>query len=230
MTTIMHSEIVNLQQGTITGKLRYRQPTDQLIIVCHGYRSSSDHPAIVTITEGLNKRGYATFIFNFSDESGLNLEHQVKDIAHVASYFKDYPKIILMAASFGALSSAIAAAELQRVSGLVTINGFFGSGKLGRKIRSTYLTFRLLTMISPGHKRTWIFYKRGFQPYKIAVPALVLHAEGDRVVSMAQSKDFYDKLTSSKQFTILKEADHHLSSDEAKNEVLTLIDQWLRKK
>ena len=172
----MHSEIVELQGGKLTGKLRYIQRVERLIIVCHGYQSSSDHPATTAITEGLNEKGYATFVFNFSDESGFNLEQQVADIDHVIDHFSDYPEIVLMASSFGALSTAIATVKSPRATGLVTINGFFGSGKLGRKIRSTYLVFRLLAIVSPGNKRIWSFFKREFQPSQISVPVLVIHA------------------------------------------------------
>jgi len=43
-----------------------------------------------------------------------------------------------------------------------------------------------------------------------------------------QSKDFFDKLTAPKQFMLLEEVDHHLTSAKAKDMVLTVLDLWLQ--
>jgi alpha-beta hydrolase superfamily lysophospholipase len=227
MIVTMHSEIVKLAGGKLTGQLRYKKPVGRLIIVCHGYKSSSGHPAIMAITEGLNKKGYATFAFNFSDESGLNLEQQVNDIVHIVNHFKGYSEIILMAGSFGALSTATVAAKLPKVKGLVTINGFFGSGKLGRKHLGTFMIFKFLTVVSPRHKKTWSYFKREFQPARITAPVLVMHAESDKLVPIVQSRNFFEKLTCVKQFTPLEKADHHLTSAKDIDSILDAVNTWL---
>ncbi len=224
----MHSETIKLARGTLTGQLCYKQPTERLIIVCHGYQSSSEHPSIVTITQALNNKGYSTFNFNFSDQGGLNVEQQVSDIILIAKHFNAYREIILMAGSFGALSASIAA-KSPRIKGLITINGFFGSGKLGRKHYPTFIIFKTLSLINPRHKKTWNFFKQEFQPTQITAPALIVHSKVDKIVPIIQSTDFFKKLTGSKQFVQLETADHHLTSDADISNIVTAVDEWLQK-
>jgi hypothetical protein len=92
------------------------------------------------MTSGLNKNGYNTFTFNFSENTGgIDIEHQVKDVAQIVEHFKEYKEIILLAGSFAALTAAIATIQIPRVKGLITLNGFFGESRLGREHRRNYM-------------------------------------------------------------------------------------------
>ncbi len=229
MMSKLHVEAIKLSNRPIVGELRYTKPRGQLVVVCHGYQSSSNHPALVAITEGLSKAGHATFKFDFTSKGGLSLESQVADIKAIIDHFKSYDEIILLAGSFGALSASISAAMLPNIAGLITLNGFFGTNQLGPTYSSTFKKFKIMTVISPSHRKTWRFYKRQFQPARIKAPALVVYSKADEVVSMIQSQDFYKQLTNAKQLEVLETADHNLTSAKDVNRIIIVISEWLHK-
>lgn len=224
----MQKEIVTLKNG-LTGELCYREPAKKhLLVICHGYKSSPTHPGIVATTRGLNKKGHATFTFHFSGTNPLDLERQVRDIHVIAKHFAAYESITLIGASFGALSSAVASTSSQ-VKGLVTVNGFFGSNKLGRRFYPTFTTFQLLRRVHPKYRDVWHFFQHSFRPSQIQVPTLVIHSIVDNTVLINQSREFYRRLTGPKQFAELESADHELTLPGNTDEVVTIIDRWLSK-
>lgn len=92
----MHQEIVTLKNG-LTGELRYEGPPEKyLLVICHGYKSSPNHPGIVATAHGLNRKGHATFTFRFSGKNPLDLERQVGDIQNIAEHFANYDSIVLI--------------------------------------------------------------------------------------------------------------------------------------
>jgi len=205
------------------------RPTKQLLIICHGYKSSSAHPALVAITGGLQKKGCATVTFNFSGPNPLDVPAQVADIHDIIMHFaSQYTDIVLIAGSFGALSAAIAARS-PYCGGIVTVNGFFGSGQVGRRHKPTFWTFRVLALASSKHQRVWRFYRRELQPHHINVPALVIHSKVDNMVSIRQSRWFFEKLQSPKQFIELEDADHDLSSVAVTTKIVEDIADWLKR-
>lgn len=224
----MHTQSITLRDGSLSGELRYNRPTEQLIIVCHGYKSSRHHRALTAITQGLVERGYAAFNFNFSDTTGFDVPAQVADIALIVSHFKhEYSGITLLAGSFGALSAAIAA-KSPDISGLITINGFFGSPSLGPKFKPSYTAFRLFAFVSKRHRTIWKYFRRELAPGQLTVPVLMVHSESDEMVFIQQSEDFFDRVTSSKRFLRLKSADHNLSSPADTVIIVSEIDSWMQ--
>ena len=221
----MYKEKITLKND-LTGELHYKNPSSHLLVICHGYKSSPTHPGIVATTRGLNKRGHATFTFHFSGTNPLDLEPQVRDIHIIAKHFTSYNSITLIGASFGALSSAVASTSAH-IRGLITVNGFFGSSKLGRQLYSTFATFQLLRIVHPKYRNVWKFFQRSFQPSQIKVPTLVIHSVIDDTVLINQSRSFYRQLTGLKQFAELEAADHGLTLPGNTEEVVAIIDEWL---
>jgi len=215
--TIRDDLVGELRQGTST----------KLIVFCHGYRSSSKHPALLTLSKGLHQKGHSTFAFDFSGTDPMDIPGQVRDIQAVtASFRKEYAEIILLAGSFGALPAAISATQAD-IDGLIAINGFFGFMPLGRAYQSKYILFRLLTLVAPAQRRIWNYYRQAFDPAKVTVPVIVLHAADDMVVPIVQSRKFFHALRSPKKFVRLTHADHHLSRAAYTDEVLEEVLTWL---
>lgn len=221
--------IMNSAGKPLQGTLYKGRSSKSLLLVCHGYRSSRRHPALVAIVDGLNQKGYTTFTFNFSVGSELDLQRQADDIQDIVDHFEIYDEIILLAGSFGALVCTMAIRKPSRVKGLVTVNGFFGSAKLGRKYRQTYKTYKLFSLLSPRHRKLWHDYKTGFKPQDISIPVLAIHSKSDEVVSYEQSEDFIQKVTGPHELELLDEIDHHITSPKAVRKVVSLIDTWLKK-
>jgi pimeloyl-ACP methyl ester carboxylesterase len=225
----MQSEIVTLANDTLTGEWRHGASRKQLIIVCHGYQGSSEDPTIIAITDGLNKRERDTFTFNFSQNTGgFDIEHQVSDIKLLISYFKDYDELVLLAGSFAALPAAIAANKLANLNGLITLNGFFGQDDLGKEHRRAYIKFRIAALLFPKYREILSYFKRELQPAAIRVPALAIHSRADESVFIKQSQDFYQQLTSPKQFIELKDANHGITAQADRQRVVAEIDGWLK--
>lgn len=222
----MHSEPHNIRDG-LRGELCRARPTKQLIVVCNGYKTSTAHPATVTITRALNLKGYATFTFNFSGKNPADLIQQVADINDIVAYFKpNYPDIVLLAGSLGALSAVIVAGH-EKIKRLITVNGFFGSEQLGRKPKTIFLVFKVLRFVSLRYKKIWDFYQREFRPERITAPTLVIHSPADEMVSIIQSRNFFAMVVGSKRFVELGPADHHLTSAESTSQVVEEVDAWL---
>ena len=224
----IHTKTITLASGALHGELRYQQRAQALIITCHGYQSSGEHPAVVAITNGLAQKGYAVFTFTFSRGSGpFDIEQQTKDILTIVDHFhQTYQQIILVGGSFGALSTTIAARQSAKVSGLITINGFFGSSKLRGRHRLNFVFFRLL--LATRHRRIWRFFQQEFQPAGVSVPVLVIHSKADELVSIAQSRDFFAQLRGPKQFKELEKSGHNLSSTTEITIIVATIDRWLQ--
>jgi len=219
----------NAKDEKITGILKEKSASSPLIIVCHGYKSSHNHPAIESITDKLYQMGDSTFAFNFSKGAkGVNLMQQVSDLHDIISHFKDHKTFILLAGSFGSLSTVIASTTSSKVHGLVTINGFFGYRQLGPNLLKEYLLFRLAALFNTSYRKNWRYLHENLKPEKIEISTLMMHAIKDSDVSHSQSKRFFQKINTKKEFHLLETADHNLTRDNDRQEVAVTIDKWVR--
>ena len=213
----------------IKGILKRRNKTKTLLIVCHGYKSSRNHPAIESITDKLYKMGDATFSFNFSKSAqGVDLKRQVEDIKDIANFFQDYNDILILAGSFGALSGTIAAIQSPKIKGIITVNGFFGKPLLGVNLFLIYLLFKIKMLFNTTDRNTWSYLKNEYVPEILSKDSLILHGGNDKEVFISQSKDYYKKVKGNKKFYILKSADHHLTHEKYRQETAEQIDKWLK--
>jgi len=220
---------VSLPQLPSTGALSHPPHAHQLVILCHGYKSSSRQKALAIIADDLFQQGYAVYTFDFPALHPADLEAQVTVIKNIYAHFTSkYADISLIGASFGALVSSIAAAELPGLSNLITINGFFGLPRIGRKYIFTYTTFIFLAVLHARYRSTFSYYKTHFQPQAITAPTFVVHSRADKVVSIRQSRHFYKKLHSIKQFHALTKASHALSNPRHARHVAAHIHTWLQ--
>lgn len=226
---IKHITFHNTKGEEISGVLKQKNANAPLLIVCHGYNSSINHPGLEAITNKLYDMGDSTFAFNFSKAAqGANILQQVADLNDILAYFKDHKKKVLLGGSFGALSSTIVAGQSPKVAGLITVNGFFGSKHLGRDNLKTYLMFKLLGLFKPFYKTIWKFLQTDLRPEKITVATLVMHAKQDKEVFIMQSETFFKNLAKPKEFYLLEIADHNLTREEYRQEVAEVIHNWLK--
>ena len=225
----MQVEIPTSNGKVLHGTLQKEKREEPLVVVCHGYQIDSKHPALIAVVGGLNKQGHTTFTFDFSEGSELNLSQQVDDIQSIVNYFEDYKEVVVLSPSFAALTAAMTVVKTPKIKGLVTVNGFFGSDKLGSKYSRPYKVFRLLTFINPSHRKVWRIYKAGYRPQDISIPVLVIHSKTDEIVSHIQSEEFYSKLAGPKELKLLNDIKHHLTTDNARTQITHLIDSWLQR-
>jgi hypothetical protein len=213
---------------TLAGDWHHAKRKERLIIVCHGYKSTRNNATLIAITNGLNNLGHDTFTFNFSENiGGLDIEHQVRDIIIICHYFQKYKVIILLAASFSALPGAIACVKYKHIAGLVTINGYFGRGNLGKKHHKDYVKFRIGALLLPRYRKILKYYQREFRPELIESPVLVIYSKIDTVVYPIQSIRFYMCLQGLKKNTELKTANHGVTSVTDRRIIVKSIHKWI---
>jgi pimeloyl-ACP methyl ester carboxylesterase len=193
MRVIMQVHFKTSSGKRLSGELM-KECSDQLVVVCHGYKSSGSTPTISALTKGLNQRGYSTFAFDFPKDSEVDVRQQVSDIANILRHFPEYKGFVLLAASYGALSASIAAMKLPKVGGLITVNGFFGTSRLGKQHLRAYIMFRLASLAIPRYRNIWRYYRKELHPESLSVPVLVIHSKIDQVVFFEQSQHFYEKV------------------------------------
>ncbi|OGK16315.1 hypothetical protein A2774_05225 [Candidatus Roizmanbacteria bacterium RIFCSPHIGHO2_01_FULL_39_12c] len=199
----------------------------RLIIICNGYDSTKEFLPINKLADGLNKNGYSVFRFDFSGTGQSNgekrvfLTQQVDDLNCVVNYFTKFNKLILLGFSLGALSAAIVSVTNPKVTHLITLNGYFGRGELGKEVRNTYLKYRLAALIIPKFRADYKFFKDNFLPAKIKIPVLVIYTKKDDVVYPVQSERFYLELsTKYKMLQNLGLLKHNLTG---KDDVLKIV-------
>jgi alpha-beta hydrolase superfamily lysophospholipase len=224
----MKSETIVIGQRRIAAEWHHGRSRKKLVITCHGYQSSGANSTLAAITSGLNKAGRDTVTFDFSTNlGGFDIEHQAQDVAQVIKHFDEYDEIVLLAASFGALTAAIATVQNPKVTGLVTLNGFFGRSQLGQEYRKTYLKFRAAALVVPKYRKILKYFKRELRPGLIKAPTLVVHSKVDTDVLIVQSQNFYRMLTGPKQFMELESANHGITAIRDRGKIIGMINKWL---
>lgn len=224
----MQNEIVQLLNGALSGEWHHAKHGKRLVIICHGFRSSSENPTLIAIAAGLNQAGIDTFRLDFSENTGgFDIAHQVQDIEAILIHFQNYEEFVLVGHSLAALTSAIASLSLP-IDRLVTLNGFFGEGDLGDSHRKAYVKFRLAASLLPKYKNIHKYYKKTLQPSRIKIPVLVIHSQADQSVAISQSENFYQQLTTDKHFVRLASANHGLTSSRDRQQVVAEIVNWLK--
>jgi len=219
----------NSRGEKIEGILKEKGPSESLMLVGHGLNSSQDHPATISITDKLYDMGHSTFFFNFSNNArGFNLNEQVIDIKDITNYFRNYKEIIVLAPSFGALNSAISALKIPKIKGLITVNGFFGSEQLGKKLLKKYLFFRLMVFLKKEYRNNWKYFKDNYKPEDLICNTLIIHCVNDEEVSYVQSKEFFKKAGGKKELYLVGKGDHHLTKDAYRQEIAEKINQWIK--
>jgi alpha-beta hydrolase superfamily lysophospholipase len=220
---------IRLLGGTLTGELRQPKPSKRLLVICHGYQDSRRNPTIVAIANQLNQLGHATLTFTFSpSKGGTGVEQQVRDILCITEHFHTFKEVILIAISFGALSASIATVKSPSITGLITLNGFFGTNQLENTYRRKLMVFKALAFVHPTYRATARYIKTELQPGRITKPVLVIHAKADQTVFYVQSQEFYANLYGAKQFISLESANHGITNPADRKLTVRAIDAWLK--
>lgn len=219
---------IKTQNRTISGHLA-NPDAKNLLIICHGYKNIDEKLEPAGITALLAKLGYGIYNFNPNPSlGGMDLELQTQEISAAVDHFAKKDKnIYLVGGSLGALIASIVAVNNSNVTGIVTLNGFFGKRHVYGTLLGAYTTFRSFVATRPKYNRIWRFYKTAYKPERISQPVLAIHSAVDTSVSIIQSIDFFKHVTSQKDFVMLKYSDHGLSVTEEHETIARAIDTWV---
>lgn len=225
VTNSHHEKLVGILEDT---------GSSVLFICCHGYGGTKEDHMIKGFADNANTEGFSTYRFDFngvgeSDGSpNLNLKNQVNDVKSVVSFFQNrYPVIYLATGSFSALVGAIAVTKIKDITGLITINGFFGMNKLGWGLLYFYYYYQLMALYNVEYKQSFDYFEKNFQPEKIRIPTLVVHGESDTLVHIDQSHHFYSRLKTQKQFVAIAGVDHMFTKPGSIKRVSDQVIKWV---
>lgn len=204
--------------------------SEYVFIICNGFRANWGDLSPRGLMKVIESHGHGIFNFHPNGRlSGMDVKTQAQEVTEIINHFasKD-KKIILMGHSLGALVTAIVANKNQNISGLITLNGFFGLRKVYGPLLKYYALFRSLATAKPSYKKIWKFYRSFYKPEVIERPVLVVHSIVDKSVSFDQSLSFFKKLDCQKDFIVLKYSDHMLTVDEEHLSTAEQINIWIK--
>jgi len=223
--------IINSKKQKLIGLLR-KNESQTLFIICHGFQGSKDDYCIKELALKLYLKNYSTFRFSFSEHGEFNIVQEVEDLNAVVNYFtQQFTSIILVGGSLGALITSITAIKNNKVSKLITINGFFYpffgiAWRYYRLILIALLSFPFLKTIRNISR----FYFDNFKPNKIKVPTLIIYGNQDRILNPNhQSRKFFSNLITAKEIKQIDSIDHDLSKKEYVQVTVEEIVKWLNK-
>lgn len=203
--------------------------TKNLIFFCLGYTDTENNPHIIEFKNELQKYGHEILIIKPIDPNQPeNIEKQVQSILKTIEEQPQETKIFLLGHSLGALNAMIASLKSERLSGLITLNGFFGLPLLEWKMLKTYLGLFMAATFSQYHFNLLKFIIKNFHPAKIKIPCLIIHSQDDQTSSIWQSRLFFKFLKSPKKFAKTHKIDHGLTQKEFSIQIADIINSWLK--
>jgi hypothetical protein len=183
-------------------------PSDSImpvVILCHGLNSNKDANSNKTLSKKLFDNNIATFRFDFfaHGESEGKIEDRttekfVDDILSAINNLKNkgYKHIGIYGASFGGMSSVIAASKSKDIEFIVLKAAGMGQSRNMKNYEQDF------------NNKTWI--KAG---EKINIPTLIIHGSKDEEVELQLGIDLSKAIKSSK-LIILENADHRFTKKE----------------
>jgi esterase/lipase len=74
------------------------------------------------------------------------------------------------------------------------------------------IKFRAAALAISKYRKIFKYFKQELQPELIKVPVLVIHSKADKFVFIEQSRIFYGKLMTFRQFIELQNANHGITA------------------
>jgi pimeloyl-ACP methyl ester carboxylesterase len=216
----------------------YKGTSKTIIIVCHGIASintTSDSELQVIIPDYFSKLREKThasiFSFDFSGfgESDGELSYSLKkrdaEIKAVIDYFSGkYKNIILYGSSFAGISIVIAAIKYKKITGLITVNGFFTYNPSKIYLFNVFVFYFFIVT----HPYSWsdlLFMRKNERAEKITIPTLVVYSDKDSYVMPKQSLSFFSRLRTRKKIIPLASNDHGMK--DVYLQISPQIAEWL---
>ena len=202
-----------------------------VVIVCHGYASSTESKTRTVLSEFLVGKGVACFGFDFTgcgssrgELSDLTISRGLEDMGAAFNYVKNFEssdgKIGLVGSSFGGSVAILFAAE-NPVDVLAL-----------KSPASDYDGLKEIPIIEKPE--TFFQDAAQYDVYaaaeKINSPTLIVHGGRDADVPPEQSVKLFSRLKCEKKLKLIASADHRYSSEKDFSLLLREISQWILRK
>jgi len=214
-------------------------------LYAHCFTCGKDVVAASRIARRLAAHGFAVLRFDFTglgdsggDFSESNFSSNVRDLVCAARYLREHhqPARLLVGHSFGGAAALAAAAQIPEARAIATIAapadpqhvlGQFGSavdtirqrGQAELQLAGRPFTIRRQFLDDlDKHKMGYI--------HTLERPLLIYHSPQDRVVSIDEAAELYNRAAHPKSFISLDGADHLLTRREDANYVADTLAAW----
>lgn len=210
--------------------------SDDLIILCHGFRSSKESATLINLASALLETGISTFRFDFSGNGESEGEFQygnywkeADDLRSVVLYWLSQGRRVkaLVGHSKGGNAVLLYASKYKDVEVIVNISGRFNlergmKERLGKNFRQkieeqgyvdvtdTYGNIEYRVTKESVKERLNTDMKLAVSSIPGDCQVLTVHGSADETVSAGEAKDF-DSLISNHTLQILDDADHGYS-------------------
>jgi hypothetical protein len=228
------------------------QPTEHLVILCHGFMSSKESSTNLALTEKLLSSGIATCRFDFfghNESSGKFQEmtltrclDQAVGILHWSAQH-GYRKRSLVGSSFGGQVAILMAArypDLCAVALKCPVSDYpaiwqsrleEGGMKQWRESGIlSFATFEGKARLEYPFYEDLLKYDTYHEAALIQSPTLIVHGDADVDVPVDQSRHLFDLIQSKKKIEIIPGAGHDFSRAEDFEQMVRQIAVWLIEK
>ena len=221
-----------------------------LVIICHGFNQTKSQRKFVKLSRALTERGIGVFRFDFSghgDSEGelekISIEKEVGELE--AAYKKllsnkriNKEKIAILGHSLGALIVILFQRKFKKAKTLILLSPALQQRELTKEWHTAeeielwkkqgYLDTpkgRLgIKYLNEAIEKDWSEVAS-----QIKIPTLVIQGSEDDDVPIKYPQEVIRKLGGKKKLKLVKGADHHFESYQAKNKFVALSLIWLKK-
>lgn len=220
------------------------------LIMCHGFSQTKSQRKFVKVSRALAQQGIASFRFDFSghgDSEGdfetLSIKGQVEELKsayHVLIQQAkiDKEKIAILGHSLGALIAVLFQAQYKKAKILILLSPALHQRELTKEWNGADVIdlWKKQGFLDTAKGRMGINYLNEIEgedwsrfASQIEIPTLIIHGSADEDVPLKYAEDALEKLGGEKKLEVVQTADHHFESHEAKNKLVELSLDWLRK-
>ncbi|KAL3844242.1 hypothetical protein ACJIZ3_001645 [Penstemon smallii] len=228
----------------------------ELVIICHGFRSSKDRIPMVNLALAFEREGISAFRFDFAgngESEGLfqygNYNREAEDLLAVVKHFHGEQRFIeaLIGHSKGGNAVLLYASRYKDVKTIVNIAGRFDlqrgiEGRLGRDFREKIEQYGFIDVINKRGKIEYRVTKESLmdrlatdtlascQTIPPTCRVLTVHGTEDEFVPVEDAIEF-DKYIPNHHLCIVQGADHEYTKlqDELASIVLNFVKTGLKK-
>lgn len=218
-----------------------------LVILCHGLSTNKESSTYVRLEQMLNGEELSTFRFDFfghgeseGEFENITISEAVDDIQSAIKFLKTkgFSKLGLVGASFGGMSSIIAASTSNDLFVLILkspVSDYLEVEKL-RKTPPEMEEWETKGVILHKNNKLNYSFVEDFEnnnayeaAQRIKIPTLIVHGDEDKTVPIQQSKKLTETIQNS-TLEIVTGADHKYTNPKYFDHMLNLISNFILKK
>lgn len=223
----------------------------QLVVLCHGFRSSKDDGTLVSLASSLSSEGISAFRFDFSgngESEGQflygNYWKDAEDLRVVVLYFrgKGHKVNTIIGHSKGGNAVLLYASKYQDISTAINISGRFAldrgiDGRLGKDFKDRINQYGFIYVKDKSGNVLYRVTKESLmdrlltdtKSAVLSIPkscrVLTIHGSRDEIVPVTDAFEF-DKFIANHQLHVIDEADHNYTRHQ--NEVTYVVLKFIK--